>query len=224
VSESNTSNSKPETSNLKSELSGSTGTFAELVASGNPTPGGGSVAAYSGVLAAALGRMVCNLTAGKKKYEQVESRVREIEAELNGLATRLGELVDEDAASFDAVMQAYRLPKENDEQKTERNCQIESAGRGAISVPLETARSSVEVLKLLKELGAIGNTNAFSDVTVGSQLARTAVKGAYYNVGVNLGMLPEEESQNIRRQILDIVTEAETIADEIETDMLARMQ
>lgn len=213
-----------EVSNQKSEISNSTGDFAKLIASGAPTPGGGSVAAYSGVLAASLGRMMCNLTLGKKKYEQVESRVREIEAELEGLAGRLSELVDEDAASFSAVLKAYKLPKENDEQKTERQCQIEAAGRGAVSVPLETARTSIEVLKLLKELGGIGNTNAFSDITVGSQLARTAVKGAYYNVGVNLNMLPEEESQNIRRQILDIVTEAETIAGEIETDMLAHMQ
>lgn len=224
MSESNISNQKSETSNLKSEISDSTGSFAALVASGSPTPGGGSVAAYCGVLAAALGRMVCNLTAGKKKYEQVESRVREIEAEFERLANRLSELIDEDAASFTAVMQAYRLPKDSDEQKTERNCQIEAAARGAISVPIETARSSVEVLKLLKELGEIGNANAFSDVTVGSQLARTAVKGAYYNVGVNLSLLPEEEAQNIRRQILDIVSEAETIAGEIEADMLARMQ
>jgi len=216
--------SESENANLKSEISDSTGSFAEMVAAATPTPGGGSVAAYAGVLAAALGRMVCNLTIGKKKYESVESRVREIETELDSLSARLRELIDEDAASFEAVMQAYKLPKETDEQKTERTCQIEAAGRGAVAVPLETARSSVEVLKLLKELGGIGNTNAFSDVSIGAHLARTAVKGAYYNVGVNLSMLPEEESQTIRRQIIDIVTEAETIAGEIETDMIARMQ
>lgn len=195
-----------------------------MVAAATPTPGGGSVAAYAGALAAALGRMVCNLTVGKKKYEQVEARAREIESELGSLSARLNELVDEDAASFEAVLQAYKLPKETDEEKTERTCQIESAGRGAVAIPLETARSSIEVLKLLKEIGEIGNTNAFSDVSVGAQLARTAVKGAYFNIGVNLDMLHEEESQTIRRQIIDIVTEAETIAGEIETDMIARMK
>lgn len=213
-----------EISNLKSEISDSTGSFADLVSSAAPTPGGGSVAAFAGALAAALGRMMCNLTTGKKKYEQVQARVREIESELGRLALRLRELIDEDAASFEAVLQAYRLPKETDEQKAQRSRQIEATGRGAVAVPLETARRSIEVLRLLKEISAVGNANALSDVTVGGQLARTAVKGAYYNVSVNLGMLPEEEAESIRRQITDIVAEAETVAAEIETDMIARMQ
>lgn len=212
-----------EITNRKSEIADATGSFADMVASGAPTPGGGSVAAYSGKLAASLGRMMCNLTVGKKKYEQVESRVREIEAELQSLAARLNELIDEDAASFEAVLQAYKLPKGTDEEKTERVCQIEAAGRGAIAVPMETAHCSLDVLKLLKELGEIGNANAYSDITVGSQLAETAVKGAYYNVGVNLSLLPEEESQTLRRQILDTVSKAEKIAGEIEAEMLARM-
>ncbi|HSE98937.1 MAG TPA: cyclodeaminase/cyclohydrolase family protein [Blastocatellia bacterium] len=198
------------------DLSPSLGSFADLVAEGTPSPGGGSVSAYSGVLAASLGQMVCNLTIGKKKYEQAEPRVIEIRGELERLSSRLRQLITEDAASFDQVLAAYRLPKETDEQKAERARSIEDAGRGAAQTPFETAERSVEVLKLLSELSRIGNQNALSDVKVGAQLALTAVKGAHYNVAVNLGMLPEPEAADLQRHITELVGEAKRMAEEIE--------
>src|SRR6185369_330341 len=114
-----------------STLSNSIGNFAELVAAGTPTPGGGSVAAYCGVLAAALGQMVCNLTIGKQKYAEAEPRLIEIRAELEHLSSRLRELIVEDAASFEAVLRAYRLPKVTDVEKSERGAQIQIALGGA---------------------------------------------------------------------------------------------
>lgn len=217
-----------ETSDLRSEspscLADSTGSFAELVAEGTPAPGGGSVAAYCGVLAAALGRMMCNLTIGKKKYEQVQPRVKQIRAEIEGLSARLREIIDEDAASFERVMAAYRMPKENTEQAAKREQAIEIAGRDAIAAPRQTAKYALAVLKYLAELSKIGNPNAFPDLTTGSHLALVAVKGASYNIGVNLPMLKDQEFVDRSRQMIKaLIEESEAYARQIEDDMLAKM-
>src|SRR5436305_2865502 len=158
--------SEPASTDRTSDLSNSVGNFAELVAASTPTPGGGSVAAYCGVLAASLGQMVCNLTIGKQKYAQAEPRLRAIRSELERLGARLRELIAEDAASFEGVLRAYRLPKDSEEQRAERAAQVQIALRGAVDVPVETAQRSLNVLKLLGELADIGNPNALSDVGV----------------------------------------------------------
>jgi formiminotetrahydrofolate cyclodeaminase len=145
--------------------------------------------------------MVCNLTIGKKKYEQAENRVIEIRSELERLGLRLRQLIAEDAASFDRVLAAYRLPKETEEQRGERARRVEEAGRGAAMTPLETAERSMEVLRLLEELAKIGNQNALSDAAVGGQLAFAAIKGAHYNVAVNLSMLAETEAADLRQRM-----------------------
>jgi glutamate formiminotransferase/formiminotetrahydrofolate cyclodeaminase len=204
-------------------LADSTGNFSEKVAANTPTPGGGSVAAYAGALAASLGRMASNLTVGKKKYADVEPRVKEIASELERTGARLRSLIDEDAASFDAVMEALRLPKETDEEKAARKGRIEAAGRRAAGVPMETARCALEVLKYLGELAKIANQNAFSDIATGGQMALAATKGACYNVGVNLSMLPEEEAAETRSEIRKLMEEASSIANEIESSMIGRM-
>jgi len=205
-------------------LSDSIGTFSDLVAAGTPTPGGGSVAAYSGVLAASLGRMMCSLTLGKAKYVEVEPRVREIDADLELLSGRLRQLIAEDAASFENVLRAYREPKETDEQKAERKRLIDIATRGAVDVPLQTARTALEVLKRLAELAKIGNPNALPDVTVGSRLAETAVKGAYYNIGINLKTLADSAaSSTIERETAELIDETERLTAEIEAMMLKEM-
>jgi formiminotetrahydrofolate cyclodeaminase len=207
------------------ELINSTGNFAELVAASTPTPGGGSVAAFSGVLAASLGRMMCNLTLGKAKFAAVETRVTEIRGELERLGARLRQLISDDAASFEAVLAAYRLPKETDEEKAERKRQVEDATRRSIDVPLETAQVATEVQKLLGELSGIGNPNAFSDLAVGSQLADTAVRGAHYNIGVNLKSLSDRAAADrIGDKIANLVSESGRINARIESEMLEQME
>jgi formiminotetrahydrofolate cyclodeaminase len=210
---------------VSGELSESIGTFADLVAAGTSTPGGGSVAAYSGALAAALGQMMCNLTVGKSKYVAVEPRVKELGGDLERLGARLRQLIGEDAASFEAVLEAYRQPKGTDEEKAARKRQIEIATRGAVDVPLETARTALEVQKLLAELAGIGNPNALPDVTVGSRLAETAVKGAYYNIAINLKSISDRDAAGaIERQVADLIIETERLAAEIEAKMLKQME
>src|SRR6185503_19650955 len=131
----------------------------------------------------------------------------------------------EDAASFEAVLSAYRQPKETDEQKADRKRQIDIATRGAVDVPLETARRALEVLTLLAELAKIGNPNALPDATVGSRLAETAVKGAYYNIGINLKTLTDRTAaESIERQTTELIIETERLAAAIESIMLKQME
>ncbi|HKS40919.1 MAG TPA: cyclodeaminase/cyclohydrolase family protein [Blastocatellia bacterium] len=198
-------------------LADSLGIFPDMVAAGTPTPGGGSVAAMCGVMAASLGQMVCNLTIGKPKFADREPRLKDIRDELEQSGMLLRELMAEDAASFEAVLKAYRLPKETEEQKQERAAQVQAATLFAINVPLDTAERSFEVLKHLRELADIGNPNALSDVAVGAQLAQTAIKGASYNVRVNLGSLTDKEAAGrIEEQIARLIDGARAIAEEIE--------
>jgi len=204
----------------KTNLSQSTGSFAALVADGTPTPGGGSVSAYCGVLAASLGQMVCSITIGKPKYATVEPRLKEILSELGRTGARLRELIAEDAESFEDVLRAYRLPKETEDQNKQRSAEIQKALQSAIAVPFETAERSLDVLKLLGELADIGTPNALSDVGVGAQLALVAVTGASYNVRANLSSITDSESaEKTRGAMDDIVSQARTIAAEVEAKL-----
>jgi formiminotetrahydrofolate cyclodeaminase len=199
-------------------LSSSIGNFAELVAAGTAAPGGGSVSAYCGVLAASLGQMVANLTIGKQKYAEAEPRLIQIRSELEGLGGRLRELIAEDAVSFEAVLGAYRLPRDTDEQKLDRVSQIQLALRRAVDVPLETAQRSLDVLRLVRELADIGNPNALSDVAVGAHLAKTAIRGASYNVSANLGSMSDREAAaRTGEQVKRLIDESEAIAKQVET-------
>ena len=212
--------SEPAIADSKMVLSNSLGNFTELVAAGTPAPGGGSVAAYCGVLAASLGQMVCNLTIGKQKYAEAEPRLRAIRSELEQLGARLRELIAEDASSFEAVLRAYRLPKDSDEEKTERAAQIQIALQGAIDVPVETAQRGFDILRLLGELADIGNPNALSDVAVGARLAQVAIRGASYNISANLASISDRvAADTTREQMKDMIDRSKTLAEQVEAKM-----
>jgi formiminotetrahydrofolate cyclodeaminase len=169
------------------------------------------------MMAAALGRMVCNLTIGRPKFADREPRLKEIRQELEGSGRRLRELIAEDAASFEAVLSAYRLPKETDEQKAARTESIQAGIRGAVSVPLETAERTLEVLKLLRELADSGNPSAISDVAVGSQLAQAAIKGASYNVAANLGTVTDrDKAREADQRVKALIEDAQVLVAEVE--------
>jgi glutamate formiminotransferase/formiminotetrahydrofolate cyclodeaminase len=198
-------------------LADSTGSFSELLAAGTPTPGGGSVSAYCGLLASALGQMMANLTVGKRKYAEAEPRIKSIQSRLAGLAKDLRSLIDEDAASFDAVLNAYRQPKDTDEQKTARARQIDQATHHAIDIPFRTAERALEVLRLLADLSEIGNPSALPDVATGGQMAKTAVKGAYYNISINTSALSDrDEAARIVNAIEQLVEQSKELAGRIE--------
>ncbi len=176
--------------------------FLARVAAGTPTPGGGCVSALAGALAASLTRMVANLTIGKKGYEEVEGEMREIEAALTHLEEELLELAVQDAAAFDAIMAAYRLPRKTAEDKAARRQVLQEATREATRVPLATAERTVKVLEFLAQVSSRGNVNALTDAVVGAHLALAAVRGAAANVRVNVDTLDDAGlAEQFRTQI-----------------------
>jgi len=166
--------------------------FVETTASNEPVPGGGSIAALSGALGAALAGMVANLTIGKKKYVEVEAEMVKLAEDATKLQVKLVELVDRDSASFDDVMKAFKMPKETDEEKAARTAAIQKGMKYAASVPLETAETAFEIMVLAEAAVVRGNTNAVTDGAIAAMMSRTAVLGALLNVRINLGSIKDE--------------------------------
>jgi glutamate formiminotransferase/formiminotetrahydrofolate cyclodeaminase len=161
--------------------------WIDELAGSTPVPGGGSAAALAGTLAAALVAMVARLTIGRKAYAGVEGRAKEIEAEADRLRGELRRLVDEDAAAYTAVSQAYKIPKDD----PARANVINEGLLGAARVPLTVARVTATVRKLAQEMEQMGNKNARSDARVAEGLARAAIAGALENVRVNVESLSD---------------------------------
>ncbi|MEO7963406.1 MAG: glutamate formimidoyltransferase [Gemmatimonadaceae bacterium] len=165
--------------------------FVASVAASTPAPGGGSVAAHVGSLGAALAQMVAGLTVGKKKYAAVDGEMKELALRAAAVGNTLSSLVERDAQSYGAVMEAYKLPKETPEELAGRTAAIDAALLGAAAVPLETARACAEVAALAAVAAQRGNTNAASDAGVAALLAEAACRGAVYNVRINISSLSD---------------------------------
>jgi glutamate formiminotransferase/formiminotetrahydrofolate cyclodeaminase len=166
--------------------------FVSSVASSMPTPGGGSVAALVGSLAAALAQMVAGLTVGRKKYAAVEAEMKELALEAADVGNQLAALVDADARSYTAASNAYKLPKEPEAAAVRRAAAITEALLGASRVPLETARACARVAELAAVVATRGNSNAVSDAGVAALLAEAACRGAAYNVRINVAALEDK--------------------------------
>jgi len=166
--------------------------FVSSVASSAPVPGGGSVAAHVGALAAALVQMVAGLTAGKKKYASVDAEMRAVALDAAGLVTQLSALVARDAAAFAEVSAAYKMPNEPDDAAARRKDAVTKALLGAAEVPLETARTCARAAELAGVAAAKGNTNAASDAGVAALLAEAGCKGAVLNVRINVASLDDK--------------------------------
>ena len=166
--------------------------FVDEVASSSPAPGGGSVAAASGMLAAALVGMVGRLTVGKAKYAEVQPKMESIISRADRLRTQMGKLIQQDADAFNAIMTARKKPKDTDEEKQARQTAITAATKVACQVPLEVAARALEVLQLAREVIEFGNVNSVTDGGVGARMAHTAVHSAGWNVRINLGGLEDE--------------------------------
>jgi formiminotetrahydrofolate cyclodeaminase len=168
-------------------------TFLDELASGAPTPGGGSAAAIMGAMGAALISMVCNVTIGKKGYESVEAEMKSVRDESEKLRLRLTALVAEDVAAFDALMAAYRLPKSSEEDKSRRAAAIQSSLLGATETPLACARACAEVVALSRRAGEKGYAGVISDAGVGVLAANTALRSAALNVYINAPSLKDRD-------------------------------
>ncbi len=167
--------------------------FTAAVAAPTPTPGGGSVAAHAGALAAALGEMVCGVSLKRKTLEAHYPSLETARQHLAELRERLLENIDRDARSYEAVMAAYKLPKSSDSEKTIRAQAIEAASKTAAEVPLETAELIVRVVRIIESLGEISIPQAASDLAVALQLARATKAGALENVHANLPSIRDQE-------------------------------
>lgn len=160
-------------------------TFLDTVAAGTPTPGGGSAAAYTGAMAAALVSMVARLTINKKKYKDVQDRMVDIADEADKLRSSLANAVVLDAQAFDAVLKAFSMPKDTKAEAAARNAMIEHTTNQAAIVPLQVARQAVEVLELAIEVADNGNLNAITDAGSAGAMAMAALKASGLNVRIN---------------------------------------
>jgi len=186
------------------------------VASGDPTPGGGSVAALVGSLGGALTSMVNNLTVGKKAFEELSEEIKKEIAdnskEIDNLVESLSNIVDEDTKAFDKVMIAFKLPRETDVEKAARSNAIQDGYRIALEVPLRAAGECLQILKLQDIFAKYGNVNAITDVGVGTLLAYSGLEGALFNVTINLGSIKDEEyKKEISGKVDAILTEGKEL-------------
>lgn len=182
--------------------------FANETASESPAPGGGSIAAYVGALGAALGGMVANLSAGKRGWEEQTAYFSEQAVKCQQIKNALLRKVDEDTRAFEAIMNAFALPKATAEEKEVRTAAIQSATRLAIEIPLEVMRLAKAAFEPIQAMIEKGNPNSITDAGVGALCARTAVYAAYLNVKVNVSGLKDKSFVN------KAIAESETILQE----------
>ncbi|MGN0311668.1 MAG: cyclodeaminase/cyclohydrolase family protein [Lachnospiraceae bacterium] len=167
--------------------------FCALTESNEPAPGGGSVAALAGALAASLAGMVANLTIGREKYADVEDEMKVMESSANQLSKDLLDAITKDSESFNEYMAAIKLPKETEEEKAARRAAMQEGLKKAALVPLDTAKLAYDVMDYAELAISKGNSNAVTDGKTALMMARTAVLAAGYNVKINLESIKDEE-------------------------------
>lgn len=177
--------------------------FLDELASNAPAPGGGSVAALSGALGAALVSMVCNLTLGKKGYEEVQGDIEDLLARAEALRERLTGLLEKDVEAYTGYSVAAKMPRDTEEQKAERATSMQAALKTATDVPLTIAEAAVEVMDLCMPAALKGNKWAVSDAGVAVLMAEAALRSAALNVLINLGSIKDEEFVAAKRARLD---------------------
>ncbi len=190
--------------------------FAYEAASESSVPGGGSVSAYLGALGAAMGSMVANLSSHKRGWDDRWEEFSNWAERGQRHVDRLLELVDEDTRAFDALLAAYRLPKESDPEQVARSEAIEAATRRATEVPLETMREAVASMEVMRAMSETGLPSSISDAGVGALCARAAVRGAWLNVRINeSGIRDRDFVERALKEAEDIDRLAEVLEGEI---------
>lgn len=180
--------------------------FASETASESAAPGGGSISAYMGALAAALGTMVANLSSHKRGWDDRWKEFSDWAVQGQEIMDRLLALVDEDTAAFNRIMAALGMPKGNDEEKAARSKALEEATLYATQVPLKTMKEALKAFPILRAMATEGNPNSVSDAGVGALAARSAVLGAHLNVKINATSLKDRTAAEA------LCSEAEQIA------------
>ena len=190
--------------------------FADETASESPAPGGGSISAYMGALAAALGTMVANLSSHKAGWDERWEEFSVWAEKGQAMKDTLLHLVDEDTNAFNKIMDAFGLPKKTDEEKAARSAAIQEATKYATEVPFHTMEEAFKTFDIVQAMAEIGNPNSVTDAGVGALCARSAVLGAHLNVQINASSLKDEAfKKDILAKAADIAKRAEAREAEI---------
>lgn len=177
--------------------------------SSEPTPGGGSGAALAGAVSASLFAMVAGLPKSKAQTDDERAELTAAGERSTRVAERLEALIDQDSAAYNLVVDAFRLPKSNDDEKAARTTAIQDAMKSATEAPLEVMRQCAEAIALGEVIARLGNPNAASDAQVGRELLAAALRGAQANVEVNLGSVKDADYvQRVRDEAAAIVARA----------------
>ena len=165
--------------------------FAQRLESADPTPGGGSASALTGALGAALASMVARLTAKSPKYASIAQRMERAATEASDLAREYLTAIDEDAAAFDRVSAAYRMPKQSDAERSVRDDAIQRGLIAATDAPMRVVELGLHGAKLALELVETGNPNAVSDAGCAALFSQAGARGAALNIRINLKSLKD---------------------------------
>lgn len=189
--------------------------YLDDAASGEPTPGGGSVSALAGACGVTMAEMAANFTLGREKFKDVEAEVMELLLALRDARVKLLELMEEDMQAYGRVSAGYGMPRGTEEEKAARGQAIQEALSLALAVPLKAMRVVSSALEANRRLVDIANPNLISDVGVSAELLLGAMRGARLNVDVNLAYLKNETLISQSRQEADVLeAEGQRLHDE----------
>lgn len=194
--------------------------FLDDLASSAPVPGGGSGAALGGALAAGLLSMVCNLTVGKKGYEDVQEQMAEILARSEEIRAELPDLLQADTEVYSAVMAAYRMPRKTEAQKAERKAEMQKALKAAAEVPFSIADRCAEIVELCLPAAQGANKWAVSDAGVAVFLAEASMRGALLSVEINLNSIEDDAYVASMREAVEKMTDGKAELKEEVSDLV----
>ena len=184
--------------------------FSTSLSSDEPAPGGGSASAAVAAFGAGLLIMTCNFTIGKDKYADVEEEMRELRDELEPIRVWLLASIDRDSVAYNAVVEAFKMPKGTPEEKAARKEAIQVAMRGAAEVPMDVARRCARALDLASMVVEMGNPNTLSDAGCGARFVDAGLRGALFNVRINLGSIKDEAYvERVAAEVEDLSTRAD---------------
>ena len=199
--------------------------FAMQTASNEPVPGGGSISALAGSLAAALTEMVAGLTIGKKKYADVEDEMWELKAKCDQLQKDFLRLIERDAEVFEPLSKAYGMPRNTEEEKAEKARVMEIVLKDACSVPMEIMERCCEAIDLIEVFAEKGSTLAISDAGVGATFCKAALEGASLNVFINTkSMKNREYADELNKKADEMLSVYTKKAEEIYQSVAARLR
>lgn len=199
--------------------------FANELSMDSPAPGGGSIAALCGAMSASLSSMVSNLTVGKKGYEDVQERVKDLAVKAQVLKDEFLRDIDLDTLAFNRVMDALKMKKKTDEQKEIRLQAIENTTKDATLVPYHVLKNCIEALIIAKDVATHGNKNSLSDAGVAALTAEAGAVGAYYNVKINLPEIKDKKFKaDTKRQAGALLKKANQLSTEIKDLILSELK